>query len=147
MNASQTFAIQLNRLPRIDDTPGLILLSVETQSGSGPATRIGALTDAALRGRLAHFGLHSANEVAAIRHALSSEEGRATVYENWPGLESCLQFWYGFVGSRIQILAWTCEACGKQGRENIGGSVGESFLRRCACGRSNRITVPKTLAS
>jgi hypothetical protein len=144
MNTSQTFAIHLSRQPGVNEAPGLILLTVDASQGAGPTTKIGALTDAALRGRLAHFDVHSANEIAVIRRALSSDAGQATVYESWPGLDSCVQFWYGFVGSRIRVMAWTCETCGKSGRENIGGSVGESFLRRCACGQATRLTVPKT---
>jgi hypothetical protein len=145
MNTPQTFAIHLNRLPGINDAPGLILLSVDASEGAGQSTKVGTLTDAALRGRLAHFDLHSANEIAAIRRALSDETGRATVYESWPELDSCLQFWYGFVGSRIRVMVWTCEKCGKAARENIGGSVGESFLRLCACGQATHVTVPKTI--
>ncbi|MGH9367707.1 MAG: hypothetical protein ACRD3M_08540 [Thermoanaerobaculia bacterium] len=146
MKTPQTFAILLSRLPRVENAPGLILLRVNASPGTEPPTRIGTLTDAALRGRLAHFDLHSANELAAIRHALSADSGQATVYEQWPGLDSCLQFWYGFTGSQIRLMAWTCEACGKTDRESIGGSVGETFLRLCVCGRATHVTVPKTIA-
>lgn len=147
MNAPQTVAILLSRLPKTENAPGLILLRVDASRGSAPPTTIGALTDAALRGRLAHFDLHSANEVAAIRHALSSDSGEATVYEIWPAVQSCLQFWHSFTGSRIRPMTWTCEACGKTGRESIGGSVGETFARLCACGQATRVTVPKTIGA
>ena len=138
-------AILLSRLPRIENAPGLILLRVDATGGASAPTTVGSLTDAALRGRLAHFDLHSANELAAVRHALANDAGEATVYENWFGLENCLQFWYGFAGSRIQIVAWTCEACGKTSRQNIGGTVGETLALLCACGRTSRATVPKTV--
>jgi hypothetical protein len=143
MGARQTIAILLTRLPGVGDMPGLIGLMVDTSAGAKPPARIGTLTDAALRGRLAHFDLHSANEVAAIRRALSADSGRTTVYESWPRLESCLQFWYGFVGSQIRLIAWTCEKCGAASQERIGGSVGESFPRLCSCGQVQRVTVPK----
>lgn len=145
MSTPQTVAILLSRLPRIENTQGLILLRVAASRGSETPTTIGTLTDAALRGRLAHFDLHSANELAAVRHALSADSGEATVYEKWSALESCLQFWHGFTGSQIRLMAWTCEACGKTRRESIGGSVGETIPRLCACGHSTRITVPKTI--
>jgi hypothetical protein len=143
-NSQQTFAIVLSRLPAVDNAPGLISFLVDiTGSGASAAARPGTLTDAALRGRLAHFDAHSANEVAAVRKALSAENGRVTVYESWSGAKGCLQFWHGFIGSQIRPIAWACEACGAANRDSIGGSVGESFLRRCGCGQSTRITVPK----
>jgi hypothetical protein len=144
---AQTFAIILSRLPRIEKAPGLILLKVDASGGASPPTTIGSLTDAALRGRLAHFDQHSANELAAVRHALANDSGEATVYERWLGLENCLQFWHGFTGSRIQIVALTCEACGKTSRQNIGGTVGEALSLLCACGRPARATIPKTISS
>jgi hypothetical protein len=147
LNTPQTFAILLSRLPRVENTPGLILLRVDASRGSEAPTTVGTLTDAALRGRLAHFDLHSANELAAVRKALSADSGEATVYESWSALENCLQFWYGFTGSQIRLMAWTCEACGKTRRESIGGSVGESFPRLCACGQATRLTVPKTIGT
>lgn len=143
MNAAKTFAIVLNRLPRIADAPGLISLKVNGSGGAGTSTRRCVLTDAALRGRLAHFNAHSANEIAAIRKALAIEEGKATIYENWSGLAGCIKFWYGFVGSQIRPIPWTCEKCGAPNQDSIGGCVGESFLRRCACGEAARLTVPK----
>jgi len=144
---AQTFAIRLSRLPKIENAPGLILLRVETSEGDTPPTTIGSLTDAALRGRLAHFDQHSANELAAVRHALATESGEAIVYERWVGLENCVQFWHGFAGSRIQIVALTCEACGKTNRQNIGGTVGEMLALVCACGRPARTTIPKTIGA
>jgi hypothetical protein len=143
MNTQQTFAILLSRLPRIDEGPGLILLMLDGSKGAKPPTKIGALTDAALRGRLAHFDLHSANEIAAVRHALKEDSGQVTVHESWPGLKSCLHFWYGFVGSQMRPIAWNCEKCGTTDKENIAGSVGESFSHRCGCGQVEQITVPK----
>jgi hypothetical protein len=142
--SQQTFAIALSRLPAVDNAPGLISFLVDiTGSGAGAAARPGTLTDAALRGRLAHFNVHSANEVAAVRKALSAEDGHVTVFESWSGAGVCLQFWHGFIGSQIRPIAWTCEACGTANRDSIGGSVGESFFRRCGCGQATRITVPK----
>jgi hypothetical protein len=141
-NVQEGFAIVLSRLPAVDNAPGLISFLVDVGETGAPA-KPGTLTDAALRGRLAHFDAHSANEVAAVRKALSSENGQITVYESWSGVNGCLQFWRGFIGSQIRPIAWACEACGAANRDNIGGSVGESFLRRCACGQATRITVPK----
>ena len=143
IGAPQSFAIMLQRLPRVENAPGLISLMMDTSGGATPPTRIGTLTDAAVRGRLAQFDVHSANEIAAVRKALSIESGEATVHESWPGLNGCLQFWKGFVGSQIRPIPWTCEKCGASDRESIGGTVGESFLHRCACGQVTRITVPK----
>jgi hypothetical protein len=141
----QSVAILLSRLPRIENAPGLILLRVDATGGAAPPTTIGSLTDAALRGRLAHFDQHSANELAAVRHALAKDSGEATVYEHWFGVESCLQFWHGFTGSRIRIVALTCDGCGKTSRQNIGGTVGETLSFLCTCGRPARTTVPKTV--
>jgi hypothetical protein len=141
VKSRQTFAIRFSRLPRVADAPGLIALSVDTSNGTQAPKRIGALTDVALRGRLAHFDAHSANEVAAIRQALGPDRGEVTVYENWSNLGSCLQFWHGFVGSRIRSVDWTCAACAAPDRAEVGASVGESFLRRCRCGKVNRVTV------
>lgn len=130
----QTFAVLLTRLAKVDDTPGLILLQVDSGAGE-PPTRIGALTDAALRGRLSHFDLHSANEVATIRQALKTEAGKTTLYESWPSLEGCLQFWYSFFGSQIRPVEWTCEKCSAVNREDVGSSAGEPFSRACTCGQ------------
>jgi hypothetical protein len=141
--AQSTFAIVLCRLPAVNDRPGLISFLVDSAGGgkSGPAT----LTDSALRGRLAHFDAHSANEIAAVRKALSADNGSAVVYESWPALDSCLRFWYGFVGSQIRPIESACEACGTVDRGSVGGAVGESFLRLCGCGEVSRITVPNLL--
>jgi hypothetical protein len=160
MDHALTFAIVLSRQPAVEKAPGLISFQVDGSGGTrvptkglggpqgppprfpGYASHSGTLTDAALRGRLAYFDAHSANEIAAVRKALSIESGQATVYESWPKLEGCLRFWYGFIGSVIRPIESTCESCGKESRESIGGSVGESFLRRCGCGHVSRITVP-----
>lgn len=139
----QTIAIVLSRLPAVDNGPGLITFLVDAAAAPSASEKAGTLTDAALRGRLAHFDAHSANEVAAVRKALSTENGQITVYESWSGVNGCLQFWHGFIGSQIRPIAWACEACGAANRDRIGGSVGESFLRRCGCGQATRITVPK----
>lgn len=142
---NQTFGIVLTRLPRVRETPGLIQIMVDASSGTGPPRRLGTLTDAALRGRLAHFDAHSANEVAALRQALKNDRGQATVYESWSGLASCLHFWHGFVGSQIRPIEWTCEKCGVPHRDDVGASVGESFLRPCKCGQVKLITVTARL--
>ena len=71
---NQTFAVLLTRLAKVGESAGLILVQVDSGEGKTPA-RIGALTDAALRGRLSHFDLHSANEVATIRQALKRRSG------------------------------------------------------------------------
>jgi hypothetical protein len=139
----QTVAIVLSRLPAVDHGPGLISFLVDTSTATRASAARGTLTDAALRGRLACFDAHSANEIAAVRRALSIESGQATIYERWPGLEGCLRFWYGFVGSQIRPIEWDCEACLAPNRASIGGTVGESFPRRCSCGHVSRVTVPK----
>ncbi len=140
--APRSFAIGLTRLPRVGEAPGLILLTVGESSGAAPK-RIGLLTDAALRGRLAHFDAHSANEIAAIRQALVSESGQTTVFESWTDLPGCLSFWSGFMGLQIRRIEWTCEACGVVAAESIGGSVGELFPMPCRCGAMTRVAVPK----
>jgi hypothetical protein len=136
----QTFGIFLTRLPKLDETPGLILLTVGT-GGTEPPTRIGVLTDSALRGRLAHFDLHSANEIAKIRQLLKTDSGQATLYEAWSGFESCLQFWYGFFGSQVRPVEWTCEKCAAANREDVASTAGEAFSRACACGQVKSITI------
>ena len=142
-SARKTFAIVLARLPRIADMPGLISLKVDTTEGVKAPARVGTLTDAALRSRLGHFDAHSANEIAAVRKALAIDSGEIILYESWPGLAGCLQFWHSFIGSQIRPVEWTCEKCGAPARASIGGSTGESFLRRCACGQVMRITIPR----
>jgi hypothetical protein len=143
MPSAQKIAILLSRFPKVADAPrpGLIRLSVNTSEGAAPPVRVGTLTDAALRGRLAHFDQHSANEIAAVRQALGKDEGSVTVHETWSGLHSCLQFWSGFIGSRIQTFAWRCEKCGSNADERVGGVVGESFALRCPCGEIKEATV------
>jgi hypothetical protein len=145
MPVAQKIVILLSRLPKTEDAPrpGLIGLSVGTSEGAAPPARVGALTDAALRGRLAHFDQHSANEIAAVRQALGKDGGCVTVHETWAGLPSCLQFWRGFIGSRIQTFAWLCDKCGSNAEESVGGAVGESFALRCSCGETKETTIPR----
>ena len=145
MKEALTFGIRLTRLPRVADTPGLICLTVDAPGTPPAQRRMGNLTDAALRGRLAHYNLHSANEVAAIRQALREEKGEATAFERWSGLGSCVEFWSGFPGSQIRSIDWSCEECGAANRETVGATVGESFLRLCKCGQARRITVTSRL--
>ena len=139
-NKPQTFAIVLTRLAKLDESAGLILLTVDS-GGSEPKTRLGVLTDSALRGRLAHFDLHGANEIAKIRQSLKTETGQVTLYESWSGLDSCLQFWYGFFGSQIRPVEWVCEKCAAANREDVGSTAGEAFSRSCACGEVKSITI------
>ena len=139
-NVQQTFAVLLTRLAKVDETPALIMLQVDSGNGE-PLTQMGTLTDAALRGRLSHFDLHSANEVATIRQALKNEAGKTTLYESWPNLDSCLQFWYSFFGSQIRPVEWTCEKCATVNREDVGSSAGEPFSRACRCGQVLAITI------
>jgi hypothetical protein len=145
MKTQQIFEIRFARQPRVDESPGLVALAIGTPEAT-PSRKIGILTDAALRGRLAHFDVHSANEVAAIRKALTPDSGQMTVHEGWPALASCLGFWEGFAGSRIRAVEWTCERCSAVNRENIGSSVGETYSRACKCGRVKRITTASSLA-
>jgi hypothetical protein len=145
MKPQPIFAIRFVRQPRVDDSPGLVAFSIGAAPEASPSRTIGALTDVALRGRLAHFDVHSANEVAAIRKALVADSGQMTVHEGWPGLSSCLEFWEGFAGSRIRIVEWSCERCSAVNRENIGSSVGETYSRACKCGRVKRITTASSL--
>ncbi len=139
---ARSFSIGLTRLARVGEAPGLILLTVGESTSAAPK-KIGLLTDAALRGRLAHFDAHSANEIAAIRQALVAESGHTTVFESWNDLAGCLSFWSGFMGLQIRRIEWTCEACGVAAAENVGGSVGELFPMLCRCGRTTRVAVPK----
>lgn len=138
--ARQVFELGLRRLPRVDQSPGLVMLTIDTSNGTRPPRKVGALTDAALRGRLAHFDLHSANEVAAIRQALRPDNGQVTVFETWSGLGSCLQFWHDYVGSQVRTVEWTCDHCSAINRLDVGASVGETYSRACRCGRVKQIT-------
>jgi hypothetical protein len=140
MKTQPVFAIHFTRQARVDDLPGLVSLSIGGSLDAAPSRKIGALTDVALRGRLAHFDAHSANEVSAIRKALVADTGRTTTYESWPGLSSCVRFWQDFMGSSIRVVEWTCERCAAVNREDVGSNVGETYSRVCKCGRVKRIT-------
>ena len=140
MTTQKTFALKLCRLPAVDDTPGLILLTVEGSDGAGPPRQVAVLTDVALRGRLGHYDLHSANELAAIRKALQVDRGQVTVHERWPGLSSCLKFWHDFAGSRVRPVEWICDGCAAVNRRDVGSNVGETSSHPCKCGRIERIT-------
>src|ERR1022692_3479670 len=94
----QEVAILLERLPGIDEAPGLIVSRIDLSKGTKPPRKIGILTDAALRGRLAHFDAHSANQLAAVRQALRPDRGQVTIHETWPLLSTCLRFWQSFAG-------------------------------------------------
>jgi hypothetical protein len=146
MKTQQIFALKFCRLPKVDDTPGLILLTVDPSGGTGRPRQVGALTDVALRGRLGHYDLHSANELAAIHKALRSDRGQVTVHEGWSGLGSCLKFWHDFVGSQIRSVEWTCERCASVHREEVGANVGETYSRACRCGKIERITTASQFA-
>ena len=145
MKTQQIFSIRCSRLRSVDANPGLVLLVIDGADPMGRPRQIGAVTDVALRGRLAHFDLHSANEVAAIRKALRHDHGEVVIREGWSDLGSLLRFWHDFVGSKIRPIEWTCDACATLQRENVGGSVGEIFSRACRCGQVARITVPSDL--
>ena len=141
MKKQEVISIRFSRLPKVDETPGLVTLAIAADgAAAAPPRRLGALTDVALRGRLAHYDLHGANEVAAIRAALRTDNGQITVRESWSGLNSCLHFWHDFVGSQIRPVEWTCEKCAAVNRENVGASVGETFSRACKCGKIKKIT-------
>jgi hypothetical protein len=146
MKTRQMFAIRFVRQPQVDGSPGLVALTIGGEPEAPPARKIGALTDVALRSRLAHFDVHSANEVSAIRKALNAEGGRTAVHEGWLGLSSCLEFWQNFAGSRIRTVEWSCEQCSAVNRENIGSNVGETYSRACRCGKVQRLTTPSSLA-
>lgn len=145
MTTRQVFALKFRRLPRVDETPGLILLTIDLSAGVGRPRKVGVLTDVALRGRLGHYDLHSANELAAIRKALQPDRGQITVHEGWSGPGRCLEFWHDFVGSRIRAVEWTCGSCSAVNREDVGANVGETYSRACPCGRVERITTASHL--
>ncbi|HWZ86544.1 MAG TPA: hypothetical protein VN032_10105 [Thermoanaerobaculia bacterium] len=142
---TQQFGIALTRLPKVRETPGLIQITINSPETGAPARRLGNLTDAALRSRLAHFGAHDANELAALRHELRKDRGQATITESWESIANCMHFWHGFSGSQIRTIEWTCEHCAAPHRDDVGASVGESFLRACKCGEVKRITVTTRL--
>jgi hypothetical protein len=121
----------------------LIAVAVEAPIGGKRLARLGSLTDAALRGRLAHFDAHSANEIAALRRALASEGGEFVLTERWPAREGCLRFWYGFIGSKMRPVEWTCEKCASPRRETAGGASGESLFFGCACGQVATFSVAR----
>ena len=146
MRAQQILALKLFRLPAVGETPGLILLTVDVSDGVDRPRQVGVLTDVALRGRLGHYDLHSANELAAIRKALLPESGQITIHETWSGLGSCLRFWHDFVGSQIRPVEWTCEVCAALNRQDVGSNVGETSSHSCKCGRVERITTTSPLA-
>ena len=146
MRAQQILALKLSRLPAVDEKPGLILLTVDVSDGADPPRQVGVLTDVALRGRLGHYDLHSANELAAIRKALQPESGQITIHETWAGPGSCLRFWHDFVGSQIRPVEWICEGCSALNRLDVGASVGETSSHSCKCGRIERITATSPLA-
>ena len=141
MNAQPIFAIRFVRQPRVDDLPGLVSLAIDAPNGAEPGQTLGSLTDVALRGRLSHWDFLSAIEVAALRRALGSDDGRATVHQGWPDLASCIRFWQDFAGSRIRSVEWTCGRCAVLHREDVGASVGEILSRRCQCGTIKRLTI------
>ncbi len=130
------FAIRLTRLARAGDPPGLIAVAVASGPEGKRAVRLGNLTDAALRGRLAHFDAHSANEIAALRRALAVEGGQFVLNERWPARDGCLRFWYGFIGSKMRAVEWACEKCAAPCRETAGGAAGESLVLVCSCGQT-----------
>jgi hypothetical protein len=142
---NQTFGIRLTRLPKVRETPGLIQITINSLDTAAAPRRLGNLTDAAVRSRLAHFGAHSANELAALRQELRKDRGQVTISESWASIANCLHFWHGFTGSQIRTIEWTCEHCGCPHRDDVGASVGESFLRACKCGECKRITVTTRL--
>jgi len=146
MRPQQILALKLCRLPAVGETPGLILLTVDVSDGVDRPRQVGVLTDVALRGRLGHYDLHSANELAAIRKALQPESGQITIHETWGGPGSCLRFWHDFVGSQIRPVEWICEGCAAPNRQDVGASVGETSSHSCKCGRIERITATSPLA-
>lgn len=125
---------------------GLISLVIGDHAGADSPRRIGILTDAALRGRLSHFDVHSANEIAAVRKALSTETGSVTLYESWPRFDACCHFWHGFTGSQVRLIEWVCDGCAERSHDYIGGTVGESFSRRCRCGKVIRVTLSRPVS-
>jgi len=141
MTSASVFAIRLRRLRRAGDAARLISVSIADSGGKGVARRIGSLTDIALRARISHWNLHSANEVAALRKALDGEAGEATLYEGWPALANCWHFWRDFVGSQITRLEWSCDGCQSPAERQVGASVGETVPLACKCGTVGRMTV------
>ena len=141
MNANPVFAIRLRRLRPAADAARLISVSIADSGGKGVARRVGSLTDIALRARLSHWNLHSANEVAALRKALDGEPGESTLYEGWPAFKSCWHFWRDFVGSQVTRLEWNCEGCQSPAERQVGASRGETVPLACKCGTVGRRTL------
>lgn len=135
-NSRVTFDIALLRLPSPAPWPGLIDLTVRRAGENGRPARLGSLTDAALRARLAHFDAHSANEIAALRKALQPEGGEFALTESWKDRDEFLRHWYGFLGSMVHSTDWKCEACGDAGVERLARASGEVVHVRCARGHA-----------
>lgn len=142
-NSRVTFDIALQRLPSPAPWPGLIDLAVRRAGESGRAARLGSLTDAALRARLAHFDAHSANEIAALRKALQPEGGEFALTESWKDRDEFLRHWYGFLGSTVHSIEWKCDACGDAGIARLGRAAGETVHVRCARGHAVAIVGTK----
>jgi len=141
MKPHPVFAIRLRRMSGPADAARLISIYITEPGESGVARRMGALTDIALRGRLAHWNAHPANEVAALWKALATDGGEATVYEGWPQLMSCWRFWRDFVGSRVVRLEWSCDGCQAPAARQVGAKSGETVVLACRCGTASRMTV------
>lgn len=141
MTAGPVFAIRLRRLRRAGDAARLVAVSIADSGRNGVARRIGALTDVALRARISHWNLHSANQVAALRKALDGERGEATLHEGWPALADCWHFWRDFVGSKITRLEWSCAGCRNPAERQVGAIRGETVPLACKCGTVGRMTV------
>jgi len=129
-----TFEIGLRRLQDMTPLTGMISLTVREAGETGRATLLGKLTDAALRTRLAHFDVHSANEIAALRRAMAAPGGESSVTETWKDREACLRHWAAFTGSKLNPVEWKCEACGEAGIERLGRAPGELVHIKCARG-------------
>jgi len=125
------FEIELQRLPGVQPFAGMVSLTFRPLGAPGRAIRLGAVTDSALRARVAHFDVHSANEIAALRLALQPDGGRFALTESWSSRDACLRHWFGFLGSKLETVEWKCEKCGAEGVERVGRAVGEAVYLRC----------------
>jgi hypothetical protein len=141
VTAGPVFAIRFRRLRRGDDAARLVSVTIADSGGKGVARRIGALTDIALRARLAHWNLHSANDLSAVRKTLDGDRGEATLYESWPALASCWHFWRDFVGSQITRLEWSCDGCQSPAGREVGAIRGETVPLACKCGTVGRVVI------